>query len=132
MGCCVAKAEEKGNLNCTTAVTSPLQVHLKVIESVTFDPNTTFIITSKGLINNESKDPNVYISKEGVLQADQGPTMMHPQYTRISYNAMKKIYEIQGMTEGPGSFMKITHPLVLQQEQIISFGDSHMAINLEK
>lgn len=43
----------------------------------------------------------------------------------------EQVYKIKDCGEGSGTFVKIDSPLTLQNDQIISFGDSHMAIHIK-
>jgi len=54
---------------------------------------------------------------------------MAPRHLLIKYFTETKSYSIKDLGDGTGTFVKIDSPLELKQGYIISFGDSHMAIN---
>jgi len=47
----------------------------------------------------------------------------------IKYSLAEKRYLLRDLGEGSGTFVKISLPLLLKNGYIISFGDSHMAVN---
>ncbi len=48
----------------------------------------------------------------------------------VKYSVKAKSYYIKDLGEGTGTFVKIESPLALRQGYIVSFGDSHIVINL--
>jgi FHA domain len=49
----------------------------------------------------------------------------------VKYNKNKHTYAIKDMGEGMGTFIRLDQPLKLKSSYIISFGDSHMIVNLD-
>lgn len=50
----------------------------------------------------------------------------------IKYHDETKKYYIKDLAEGSGTFIKITRSLKLESGHIISFGDTHMTVSIEK
>ena len=50
---------------------------------------------------------------------------------KIYYSKEKDNYYLKDMGEGPGVFVRIDKPIILQQGAIISFGQHHLVFNFK-
>lgn len=48
----------------------------------------------------------------------------------IKYSMENRAYSIKDLGDGSGTFIKVESPFILKQGNVISFGDSHMLVNL--
>ena len=122
--------------------TSP-QVMLEVLESPTISKGTQYLINAAGYINScrNAHDGCVYmgtsehsdITKECpndiVVSSDE--LGMGGIHLLIQFKPEKKAYFMRDCGQGTGTFAKIEQSLALKQGYIISYGDSHMYVNLE-
>ncbi len=114
---------------------------LEIIESPTIPRGTSFPINACGYENSERKmnDGCVYIGTAGHTSDDQcvndiiipsEEQGMGAKHLVIKYSMESKEYFLKDLGEGTGTFVKIDGVLPLKQGYIISFGDSHMAVNI--
>lgn len=52
------------------------------------------------------------------------------QHFAIIFNKKTCRFSLSDLGQGTGTFVKITEPILLKTRNIISFGDSHMAVNV--
>ena len=120
-----------------------LRLVLVIMESEKMLVGKNFVINPMGLINSErtsSKDGHVYagslyyedqkIVNDIVLpQTEKGVGKRH---FVIEYRPKEGGgYGIKDLGDGMGTFIRLTRPLLLQNNFIISFGDSHMIVVIE-
>ena len=120
-----------------------LRLVLVIIESEKMQVGKTFVISPVGLVNSEriaSKDGFVYagslyyenqkIINDIILpQTEKGVGRRHflIQYKPIAGG----VYLLKDLGDGMGTFIRIIHPLLLRNNFIISFGESHMLVAIE-
>jgi len=114
---------------------------LEILESPTIPKGTSFSINACGYENSERKmsDGCVYLGTAGnkgddqiindiiIPSEEQG---MGGRHLVIKYSIETKEYFIKDLGEGTGTFVRIDYAIPLKQGFIISFGDSHMAVNI--
>lgn len=116
---------------------------LEVTESPTLARGTTFEVNAGGYVHSKrsAQDGCVYM---GTSQHSQitgecpndivisGEELgMGGIHLLIQYKSDKKGYFMRDCGQGTGTFIKVEMPLVLKQGYIISYGDSHMYVNME-
>lgn len=120
-----------------------VRLTLTVVESEKLPIGKTFIISPFGLLNSERSTSgdgcvyagSLYYEDEKVVndiilpQAEKGVGKRH---FVIQYKAKESgSWGIKDLGDGMGTFIRLTHPLSLQSNFIISFGDSHMIVLIE-
>lgn len=113
---------------------------LEIIESPTMPQGTTFLINACGYENSDRRvnDGCVYIGTHGKSEEEFDNDIVIPEeeegmghkHLVIKYSMETKEYLLKDLGEGTGTFIRIDTPLLLKQGHIISFGDSHMAVNI--
>ena len=48
----------------------------------------------------------------------------------IKYNIDNKSYYLRDLGDGSGTFIRLDNPLILKHGYIVSFGDSHMVVQI--
>jgi hypothetical protein len=120
------------------SLTGNSKLLLVVSESVLLLPGTVFEIFPYGLRNSTRKDACVYAGSlsdpdSGFVNdillpaAEKGVGKKH---FMIKYDSGH--YLLKDLGDGMGTFVKLEKELVLQNNFIICFGDSHMLIKLEE
>lgn len=119
---------------------------LSVIESASMSIGQKFIIHPSGLLNSKrkAKDNCVYagnieiqgnsILNDIVLPSEENGTGKRHfmiKYQKGKCNIDHNKYFIKDMGEGLGTFIRLDRPFKLQNLNIVSFGDSHMIVNLD-
>lgn len=119
---------------------------LSVIETVHLEIGTEYEILPTGLQSSKraTKDNCVYVGtleKQGNLIAndillpedEKGAGKRHfmIKYNKGKSKLEKQSYFLKDMGDGMGTFIRIEQPLRLKNSYIISFGDSHMMVNIE-
>ena len=115
---------------------------LEVQESPALERGTTYEINARGYVGSErqANDGCVYMGTLGRTAEGVEPTNdivvapeeqgMGEKHLMIQYSMETKGYSIKDLGEGTGTFVKIESRLVLRQGSIVSFGDSHMVVNV--
>ena len=116
------------------------KLFLQILESTKIDPGTILTITATGLQNSKrnKSDFKTYIGSQ--LQ-DKGEVLndfvipeesdgMGKQHLLIKFNTSTNKYLISDLGDGSGTFVKLDTDILLRNEYIISFGNSHMKISL--
>ena len=114
---------------------------LEILESPTMTRGASFPINACGYQNSERRmnDGCVYIGTAGQTSDDQcindiiipaEEQGMGSKHLVIKYSVESKQYHLKDLGEGTGTFVKVDAPLTLKQGFIVSFGDSHMAVNI--
>lgn len=49
----------------------------------------------------------------------------------IKYNIDNKCYYLRDLGDGSGTFIRLDNPLIMKHGYIISFGDSHMVVQIQ-
>jgi len=113
------------------------------LESPTLQKGARFEINAAGYIGSRrgAKDGCVYMgtSEHSELTTECPNDIIVPTdeigmggiHMVIQYRPDKKNYVMRDCGQGTGTFIKVEHPLQLKQGYIISYGDSHMFINME-
>ncbi|OMJ66943.1 hypothetical protein SteCoe_36043 [Stentor coeruleus] len=114
---------------------------ISVIETMHLVIGNEYEIFPTGLENSKRaiKDSCVYagtLEKQGNLivndillpEDEKGAGKRH---FMIKYNKEKQNYFLKDMGDGMGTFIRIEQPLKLKNSYIVSFGDSHMMVNIE-
>lgn len=95
---------------------------------------TVYNINACGFVDSARKgnDGYVYMGHEfgNDIVVPKGEPGMGKRHLIIKYSMDGKCYFIKDMGEGTGTFVKIESPFILKHGYIISFGDSHVVINL--
>ena len=116
---------------------------IEVIESPTLPKGQQFEINAGGFIHSQRgvQDGYVYIGTAGPNQVTgkclndivipKEEVGMGNVHTLIQYKIDKKGYYIRDCGQGTGTFAKIEQPLTLKHGYIISYGDSHMYVNVD-
>ncbi len=102
---------------------------------------TAFHVNACGYVDSERRvnDGCVYIGTQGktaeeecandiVLPAEEQG--LGKKHMVIKYNPETHSYALKDLGDGTGTFVKVDSALTLKQGYIISFGDSHMAVNI--
>lgn len=142
--------DPKGSLDITSSQipqiflqSKSLILKLKVIESEKMPVGKIYTIEPAGLIDSERtfhgdhcvyagslySENNRVINDIILPQNEQGVGRRHfmIQYKESPNHA----YHIKDLGDGMGTFVRITQPLVLKTNYIISFGESHMIVILD-
>lgn len=115
------------------------KMNIQILESLGATPGTVININAAGCINSlrKQQDSKIFIGSAledssgviindlAILEEDKGMGKMH---LVINYNSPTKKYTIKDLGQGTGTFVRIDHPLNLKENYIISYGESHMAI----
>lgn len=119
---------------------------LSVIETVHLEIGAEYEIIPTGLESSKraTKDNCVYagtLEKQGNLIAndillpedEKGAGKRHfmIKYNKGKSYSEKQNYFLKDMGDGMGTFIRIEQPLKLKNSYIVSFGDSHMMVNIE-
>ncbi len=124
-------------------VDSAPKVALEVLESPTLPKGARFIINAAGYMESKrgAKDGCVYMGTSDhnettgetpndiVVPSDE--IGMGGVHLVVQYKPEKKGYFMRDCGQGTGTFIKVEQPLILKQGYIISYGDSHMYVNME-
>ncbi len=116
---------------------------LEVLESPTLAKGAMFVINAAGYTQSRRKaqDGCVYMGtaehseatgecpNDIIVPSDE--IGMGGVHLLIQYKPEKRAYFMRDCGQGTGTFAKIEHPLPLKQGYIISYGDSHMYVNME-
>lgn len=129
------------NMSKTKAVKDSLKLVLIVIDTAYMDLSHQFEIGPEGLKGSKRKvkDGCVYagsLEYEGKIvvndillsEREKGVGKRH---FMIKYNKDLQSFSIKDMGDGLGTFIRVNRPLALQNLNIVSFGDSHMIVNIE-
>ena len=114
---------------------------MQVIEGVAIPKNTSLIINACGLIDslrNNNDGCTIIGSKEKgqtgevyndfvISNLDQGIGKRH---MIIKYNIDTKSYFLRDLGDGSGTFIRLDNPIPLKHGYIVSFGDSHMVVQI--
>ena len=118
-----------------------------MLDTVCMISGTTFEIFPSGLKNSRrtAKDYCVYAGSQGKVdgvwandivlpEQDKGVGQTHfmIKYSREGEHGEQGTYLIKDLGEGMGTFIRLSSPLRLQSNFIISFGDSHLVVKVEK
>ena len=145
------EAEGKGNLDITSSQIpkipeklekSEKRLTLVIVESEKMQTGKTYIITPVGLLNSErtyAGDGCVYAGSLYYEEQKIVNDIILPQTEKgvgkrhfiIQYQQKEERYMIKDLGDGMGTFIRLTHPLQLQNNFIVSFGDSHMIVVIE-
>lgn len=113
---------------------------LQIIDSEELEIGKEFKISQEGLVSSlrKHKDGCVYagskLSEEGkvlndiVLSAKEKG--VGDQHFQVKYNSDKSVFTLKDLGQGDGTFIRLDKPLLLQSNQIISFGDTHVSIQI--
>ena len=114
---------------------------LEVVESPILARGMQYLINACGYMKSRRRanDGCVYMGTAGnkpqeqivndiVMPAEEQG--MGGKHLLIKYTSETKSYAIKDLGEGTGTFIKVDSVLPLKQGYIISFGDSHMAVNI--
>mmetsp|Transcript_334 Transcript_334/g.354 ORF Transcript_334/g.354 Transcript_334/m.354 type:complete len:247 (+) Transcript_334:6-746(+) len=114
------------------------KLNIQILESLGSTPGTVININAGGCINSlrKKQDSHTYIGSAledstgvlndlAILEEEKGMGKMH---LVITFNPTVKKYSIKDLGQGTGTFVRIDNPLKLKENYIISFGESHMAI----
>ena len=119
------------------------QLMLEVLESPTMPKGTRYAINAGGYINSKrnAQDGCVYMgtAEHSEITGECPNDIVVPSdeigmggiHLLIQYKPERKTYFMRDCGQGTGTFVKIERPLVLKLGYIISYGDSHMYVNLE-
>lgn len=114
---------------------------LEVIESSSFSAGKIIAITALGIEGSTrgKNDGKVYLgtgSQEAgkaindlVLPQEEGLGRRHFMFR---YNPSMLSYFIKDLGDGSGTFVRVKAPLILKQGYIVSFGDSHLIVQLDE
>jgi hypothetical protein len=113
-------------------------ITLEVIESSIFDAGETVQLTSSGIAPSHSAAAQALASHCTATETETGVTMefrlpeedVGEQHFAIIYEKAGSHFTLTDLGKGTGTFVKIIEPLRLKARYIVSFGDSHMAINV--
>lgn len=123
-------------------IDSSPQLVIEVIESPIIQKGTQYVINAGGYINStrNAQDGIVYMGTGKQNEATEKFPIdivvpaeeigMGSIHLLIEYKRDKRGYFIKDYGKGTGTFVKIEQPLLLQQGYIISYGDSHMFLQL--
>jgi len=126
-------------------VTSTKKLTLTVLESTSLTPGTKITINAAGLPNSirKKKDGSVYFGS--VKYLNDNPSfpyndfVMPPEETgfgkrhfMIKFMRSEKDYFLKDLADGTGTFARIDAELFLKNGFIISFGDSHMVVQINE
>ena len=128
----------------STIISTPIEIlklNLSVIDSVKMIIGTSYEIFPYGLKGSlrNSKDGCVYAGSSkgnGMLQVNdivlnEEEKGVGSRHFMIQYFKEKGNYMIKDMGEGMGTFIRLDNPLKLQNNFIVSFGESHVIIQVE-
>ena len=130
-----------GSNYMTTSVTPPRssepfqhrRLKLAVIEAESMDVGLLYLIDHEGLRGSGrlKRDGRVYAGYD-----DQVNDIILPKnefgigsvHFVIEFNSMSGQFLIKDQGDGTGTFVKLTHPILLQSYYILSFGNTHMTV----
>jgi len=114
---------------------------IEVLESPTLPKNTSFEINAAGYIGSKrrARDGYTYMGTADLAEnlEDWPNDIIIPVdelgmgniHLVIQYRPDDKAYYIKDYGQGTGTFVKIEKPVVLKEEFIVSYGESHMQIS---
>jgi hypothetical protein len=114
-------------------------VTLEVLESVIFEAGGTIELSGAGITASHSpvtemlascctvRDSKTELWMEFCLPEEEIGT----QFFAIIFKKLTNHFSLADLGKGTGTFMKIIEPMLLKSRLIISFGDSHMAVNVQ-
>lgn len=117
-------------------------LRLQIVESPTLEKGQEFVINAAGYVRSRrgAKDGCTFI---GTAECDEatgecpndilvpaGEVGMGDVHLVIQYNPEDRGYAIRDYGNGTGTFIKIERPLALKRGYIVSYGDSHMYVNM--
>ena len=114
---------------------------MTIIEGTTLQKETVLKINPTGLENSlrNKQDGLTFLGsleKEGeeysndFIIPDSEPGV-GKHHLVIRYNPLSRSYCLKDLGEGTGTFVRLDNPLMLKNGYIISFGDSHMVVQLQ-
>lgn len=114
-------------------------ITLEVIESTTFVAGDTIELSSNGITQSRSPVTEALASHCTVVDTETSVRMefrlpeeeIGEQCFAIIFHKQACRFSLTDLGRGTGTFVKITEPLLLKPRYIISFGDSHMAVNVK-
>lgn len=121
---------------------SAQKLKLTFLESQSFSPNTTIIINACGYPYSRRKanDGKVFVGVRDVnvetrqvvndIVFSKGELGMGNRHFLIQYLAEDKSYYLKDLGEGTGTFIQVEKSINLQSDFILSFGRSHMLVNI--
>lgn len=132
----------KGGSNyLTTAVTPPRssepfqhrRLQLTVIEAESLDVGLLYLIDHEGLRGSGrfKRDGRVYAGYDDLINdiiLPKNEFGIGSVHFVIEFNSMSGQYLIKDQGDGTGTFVKLTHPILLQSYYILSFGNTHMTV----
>jgi FHA domain len=145
------EGQEKSKLDATNSQISSIpKIHQKdvkvlclvVIESEKMTIGKSYNVNPSGLVNSERNSPGDGCVYAGSLAYEdnkivndiilpQNEAGVGKKHFVIKYSPEKDSYSIKDLGDGMGTFIRLTRPLCLKSNFIISFGDSHLIVVIE-
>ena len=132
--------------HATTTASEFAKLTIKVLDTIFMTVGAEYEITPKGLksskrttkdgcvyAGSEEKQGRVFINDIILPEQEKGVGKRHfmIQYNKGGFYIEKASYSIKDMGEGMGTFIHLSKPIPVSTSYIISFGDSHMVIQID-
>ena len=114
---------------------------LEVVEGISFERGQVYTINACGLLNSkrnrndgcvlvgsQSTNENGELLNDVVIEGEE--CGIGPRHFIIKYNMDNKQYYLRDLGDGNGTFVRLDTPLLLKHGYIVSFGDSHMVVQI--
>ena len=111
------------------------QLKVIILDSKSFETGTEFTIDHNGLDSNHSEDGTVKFGSDSnsnqVILSNLEKGVGSEHFIIKHDKSYKSTYVLSDLGNGTGTFIRIEKKLYMKTGNIISFGDSHMLVNIE-